>query len=112
VTPANAQEEMRGNPPGPIYPTFFSTGDIKPLFVLGNSNIPPFGFTYPAIPAGQLDAHGGIVGLQPGIGAIDPNLLTPVLYNFTANVERKVGRDTVASVGYTGARGRDLLAGG
>jgi hypothetical protein len=112
VTPANAQEEFRGNPPGPIYPTFFSTGDIKPLFVLGNSNTPPFGFTYPAIPGGQLDAHGGIVGLQPPIGAIDPNLLTPVSYNFTATVERKIVRDTVASVGYTGARGRNLLSGG
>ena len=112
VTPANAQEEFRGNPPGPIYPTFFSTGAIPPLFVLGNSNKPPFGFTYPTVAGGQLDAHGGIVGLQPGIGAIDPNLLTPVSYNFTANVERRVVKDTVVSVGYSGARGRDLLAGG
>jgi hypothetical protein len=80
--------------------------------VLGTSNTPPFGFTYPAVPGGQLDAHGGVVGLQPGIGAIDPNLLTPVLYNFSANVDRKVARDTVVSVGYSGARGRDLLAGG
>ncbi|MDE3167775.1 MAG: TonB-dependent receptor, partial [Acidobacteriota bacterium] len=112
VTPANAQEEFRGNPPGPIYPTFFSSGTIQPLFVLGNSNTPPFGFTYPAIAGGQLDAHGGVVGLQPGIGAIDPNLLTPVLYNFTANVERRIVNDTVVSVGYSGSRGRDLLSGG
>jgi carboxypeptidase family protein/TonB-dependent receptor-like protein len=112
VTPANAQEELRGNPPGPIYPTFFGTGTPPPLFVLGNSNVPPFGFTYPTVAGGQLDAHGGIVGLQPGIGAIDPNLLTPVSYNFSANVDRKVARDIVASVGYSGARGRDLLAGG
>ena len=28
------------------------------------------------------------------IGAIDPNLLTPVFYNFSANVERKIARDT------------------
>ena len=112
VTPANAQEEFRGSPPGPIYPTFFSNGAIQPLFVLGNSNIPPFGFTYPVVPGGQLDSHGGIVGLQPGIGAIDPDLLTPVLYNFSVNVERKLIRDTVAAIGYSGARGRNLLAGG
>jgi hypothetical protein len=112
VTPANAQEEFRGNPPGPIYPTFFSNGAIQPLFVLGNSNTPPFGFTYPAVPGGQLDAHGGVVGLAPGIGAIDPNLLTPVSYNFTGSVERKIVRDTVVSIGYTGGRGRDLLSGG
>lgn len=112
VTPANAQEELRGNPPGPIYPTFYSTGTPPPLFVLGTSNVPPFGFTYPAVAGGQLDAHGGIVGLQPAIGAIDPNLLTPVSYNFTGNLERKITHDTVLSIGYSGARGRDLLAGG
>lgn len=112
VTPANAQEEFRGNPPGPIYPTFFSTGAIQPLFVLGNSNVPPFGFTYPAVPGGQLDAHGGVVGLQPGIGAIDPNLLTPVSYNFTGNLERRITNDIVAMAGYSGARGRNLLSGG
>jgi hypothetical protein len=112
VTPANAQEEFRGNPPGPIYPTFFSTGTIQPLFVLGNSNTPPFGFTYPAIPAGQLDAHGGVVGLQPAIGAIDPHLLTPVSYDYTATLERKILKDTTVSIGYSGALGRDLLSGG
>jgi hypothetical protein len=113
VTPANAQEEMRGNPPGPIYPTFFSGGTgIQPLFVLGNSNKPPFGFTYPAIPAGQLDAHGGVVGLQPGIGAIDPDLLTPVSYNYNVAVERTIVKDTVVSAAYAGAIGRDLLSGG
>jgi len=113
VTPANAQEEFRGNPPGPIYPTFFSGGTgPQPLFVLGTGNTPPFGFTYPAIPGGQLDAHGGIVGLQPPIGAIDPNLLTPVLYNYNAAVERTILKDTVVSVGYSGALGRNLLSGG
>ncbi len=112
VTPANAQEEFRGNPPGPIYPTFSAGGAIPPLFVLGNSNTPPFGFTYPAVQGQPLDAHGGVVGLQPGIGAIDPNLLTPILYSFTANVERRLTRDTVVMAGYSGSRGRDLLAGG
>jgi len=112
VTPANAQEEFRGNPPGPIYPTFFANGSIPPLFVLGSSNTPPFGFTYPKIPAGQIDSHGGVVGLQPAIGAIDPNLLTPVSYNFNAAVERRLTHDAVASIAYSGARSRDLLSGG
>ncbi len=112
VTPANSQEEMRGSPPGPIYPTFFATSTPAPLFVLGNSNVPPFGFTYPVIAGGQLDAHGGIVGLSPGIGAIDPNLKTPILYTFSANVDRKIVKDTVVSLGYSGSRGRDLLSGG
>jgi len=112
VTPANSQEELRGNPPGPIYPTLYATSNPPPLFVLGNSETPPFGFTYPAIAGGQLDAAGGIVGLSPPIGAIDTNLKTPVLYNFTANVDRRIAKDTVISVGYNGSRGRDLLSGG
>jgi len=112
VTPANAQEEFRGNPPGPIYPTFFNNGAIPPLFVLGSTNTPPFGFTYPVVPPGQLDSHGGVLGLQPAIGAVDPNLKTPVSYNFTGTVERKLTRDTVVSIGYTGAVSRDLLSGG
>jgi Carboxypeptidase regulatory-like domain len=112
VTPANAQEEMRGSPPGPIYPTFFSTSNPAPLFVLGNSEAPPFGFTYPVIAGGQLDAAGGIVGLSPAIGAIDPNLKTPILYTVSANVDRKIAKDTVLSLGYSGSRGRELLSGG
>jgi hypothetical protein len=112
VTPANAQEEFRGNPPGPIYPTFFAGGTPAPLFVLGTSDKPPFGFTYPAIPPGKLDAHGGLTGLQFGVGAINPDLKTPIAYNYTINVERRVAKDMVAVAGYSGSRGTNLLSGG
>lgn len=112
VTPANAQEEFRGNPPGPIYPTFFAGGTPAPLFVLGTSDKPPFGFTYPVLPPGRLDAHGGLAGLQFGVGAINADLKTPVAYNYTVNVERRVGKDVVAVAGYSGSRGTNLLSGG
>jgi hypothetical protein len=112
VTPANAQEEFRGNPPGPIYPTFFAGGTPPPLFVLGTSDKPPFGFTYPTLPPGQLDAHGGLTGLQFGVGAINPSLKTPIAYNYTINVERTIAKDVVAVAGYSGSRGTNLLSGG
>lgn len=112
VTPANAQEEFRGNPPGPIYPTFFAGSSPAPLFVLGTSDKPPFGFTYPALSPRQLDAHGGIVGLQFGVGSINPDLKTPVAYNYTFNLERKISKDLVAVVGYSGSRATNLLSGG
>ena len=112
VTPANAQEEFRGNPPGPIYPTFYAGSTPAPLFVLGTSDKPPFGFTYPALAPGALDAHGGLTGLQFGVGAINPNMKTPIAYNYTINVERRIAKDMVAVAGYSGSRATDLLAGG
>ncbi|MGH9404462.1 MAG: TonB-dependent receptor domain-containing protein [Terriglobia bacterium] len=111
-TQANVQEEFRGNPPGPIYPTFFTGTATPPLFALGTSNTYPFGYTYPTFPAGQLDAHGGIVGLNEGIGSINPNLLSPVAYIVAATLERRIGANVVASVGYSGSRADDLLSGG
>jgi hypothetical protein len=112
VTPANAQEEFRGNPPGPIYPTFYAGSTPPPLFVLGTTQTAPFGFTYPTLPARTLDAHGGLTGLQFGVGAINPELRTPVAYTYTVNVERKVTRDIVGFIGYSGTRGTDLMSGG
>jgi hypothetical protein len=112
-TLANLQEEYRGNPPGPIYPTFLAGSANPPLLSLGTNNTkPPFGFTYPAIPAGQLDAHGGIVGLQPAIGGIDPNLTSPIAYNYSATLERRLGSALVVGVGYSGTHATDLLSGG
>ena len=35
-----------------------------------------------------------------------------MLYNFTGNLDRKVFKDTVVSIGYSGSRGRDMLSGG
>jgi len=115
VTPANAQEEFRGNPPGPIYPTFYSNkpGTPAPLLTLGTNNTtPPFGFTYPVISGYTIDSHGGIVGLSPSIGAIDPNLTEPIVYVYSGSVERKLGSALLASGSYSGSQGRSMLAGG
>lgn len=111
-TPANVQEEFRGNPPGAIYPTFFAGKTPAPLFVLGTSNTPPFGFSYPALQGRPLNAQGGITGLQFGIGGIDPNLKSPVTYIYSAQLEHPFSRSIVASFGYSGARSHNLMSGG
>lgn len=111
-TLANVQEQYRGNPPGPIYPTFYQGQSPAPLFVLGNSNKPPFGFAYPAVPPVGLNSQGGLTGLQFGIGGIDPNLRTPVTYTYSAQLEHQLIRNFVASVGYSGAHATDQLSGG
>ena len=111
-TMANVQEQYRGNPPGPIFPTFYRNTEYAPLFVLGTDNKPPFGYVYPTLPARSLNAQGGITGLQFGIGGIDPNLKTPVAYIYSAQLEHPLNRNFVASVGYSGSRAHNQLSGG
>jgi hypothetical protein len=111
-TLANLQEQFRGNPPGPIFPTFYGGQSPAPVFVLGTSNNPPFGYTYPTFPPKQLDSKGGLQGLQFNIGGIDPNLVSPVSYIYSAGMEHALPRNLVASISYSGSTGRNLLSGG
>jgi Carboxypeptidase regulatory-like domain len=112
-TLANTQEEYRGNPPGLIIPTFYSTKGVAPVFSFGaNNTTPPFGYTYPVLPASSLDAHGGLPGLNFTVGAIDPNLKSPIVYNWATTVERRIGRNYSVSAGYSGSRGTGLLSAG
>ena len=111
LTQANVQEEFRGNPPGPITPNFIAGGTstaAPPLFVLGTSNKPPFGFVYPAFTAG-LDKAGGIPGLNFPIGGINPNLKSPRAVIWAATLERRIGRVFTASVGYSGSHTDNLV---
>jgi hypothetical protein len=111
-TLANLQEEYRGNPPGNIFPTFYGGQTPAPIFGLGTSNNQPFGFTYPTLPARPLNAQGGINGLQFNIGAIDPDLDSPVTYTYSGSVDRRLGSHLVASAIYSGAISHKLLSGG
>ncbi|MBV9157101.1 MAG: carboxypeptidase regulatory-like domain-containing protein, partial [Acidobacteriaceae bacterium] len=111
LTQANVQEEFRGNPPGPITPTFIAGGTATagpPLFVLGSSSKPPFGFAYPSFTAG-LDAAGGVPGLNFPIGGINPNLSSPRAAIWSVTVERKIENNFVASAGYSGSHSWNLV---
>lgn len=120
LTPANVQEEFRGNPPGLIMPTFFAgTGENSPVFVQGSGSKPPFGFTYPPLAGSAicptapcLDSKGGIPGASPGIGGINPDLKSPEAYIFSATLERKIGNNFVASVIYSGSHSSNLIGAG
>ena len=115
-TPANVQEEMRGNPPGGIYPTFYGADtnlEHRPVFSLGSGNAPPFGFSYPTLTPTTLNSHGGFSnGLVVGIGAIDPNLVSPVAYIYSAQMTHPISRAIVASLGYSGSHAEKLMSGG
>jgi len=122
LTSANVQEEFRGSPPGPIVPTFTAGTATPPVFVLGTGGKPPFGFTYPALagspicrtlgPSGCLNSQGGIVGGNFGIGAINPNLKSPRADIWSLTLERKIGANYSAAMGYSGSHGYHLVGGG
>jgi hypothetical protein len=121
LTPANIQEEFRGNPPGLILPTFFAANAPanRPVFIQGTSDKPPFGFVFPQLagttlcPAAPcLDAAGGIPGAGLTIGGIDPNIASPTAYIYAATLEHRLGRYLVASVLYSGSHTANLVGGG
>jgi hypothetical protein len=115
LTSANIQEEFRGNPPGPVQPTFLPNGvpgvSDPLIFGLGTSNKPPFGFPTPGFTAG-LNAQGGITGLNFGIGGINPNITSPAAAVWSGTVERSFFRNFAASVGYTGSHSYNLVGAG
>src|SRR5450755_1678475 len=101
LTSANVQEEFRGSPPGEVAPNFIAGGTATaqaPIFQLGSSSKPPFGFTFPTF-TGGLNAQGGVVGASFGIGGINPLLKSPVADVWSLGVERKILSKFAASVG-------------
>ncbi|HMI53640.1 MAG TPA: TonB-dependent receptor [Candidatus Saccharimonadales bacterium] len=116
LTPANIQEEFRGNPPGLILPTFFAGSATPPIFSQGTSDVPPFGFNFPPLGGSALcptvpclDDQGGIVGAGLAIGGIDPNIVSPTAYNYAATLEHRIGGHLVASILYSGSHDSNLV---
>jgi hypothetical protein len=124
LTQANVQEEFRGSPPGEVAPTFVAGGTASaqaPIFVLGTGNKPPFGFTFPTFgpgtgstpqSGGGLNAQGGVVGASFAIGGINPLLKSPKSDIWSLTLERKLGANFAASVGYNGSHSYNIVANG
>ncbi|HEV2276662.1 MAG TPA: carboxypeptidase regulatory-like domain-containing protein [Acidobacteriaceae bacterium] len=111
LTSANVQEEFRGSPPGLVEPVFFAGTANPPIFVLGNSSKPPFGFVFPTFPGG-LNAQGGVVGANFSIGGIDPHLKSPMVDIWSISVQRKLTSVFAASVGYNGSHSYNIVGNG
>lgn len=107
----NALGNQSFNPPSFVVPTFLTGTTTAPVFGEGTSNTYPFGFPYPSISAIGLDAHGGLVGEQIGVGAMDPNTSAPNTYNYTVNLEHPLTSNLIATVGYSGSHSNNLLVG-
>jgi hypothetical protein len=114
LTQANVQEEFRGSPPGEVNPTFVAGGTLTaqaPIFVLGNSSKPPFGFSFPTF-VGGLNAQGGVPGTEFTIGGINPHLKSPKSDIWSLTLERKLGNKFAASVGYNGSHSYNIVGNG
>lgn len=109
VTLGNVQNEF-ANPPAPAGVTFQSnTSGTAPVYSVGTSDTWPFGFTYPTLPAGSLNSQGGITGQQVNIAGNDPNLRASNTMNYTATLERGLGRNFSVAAGYAGAHSNNLF---
>jgi carboxypeptidase family protein/TonB-dependent receptor-like protein len=92
------------NPPSFLQPTFIRGTATPPIFALGASDKYPFGYPYPPIPGGSLDSHGGLAGVQSGVGGIDSNLKMPDTYNMNIGFEKALNSHMVVSASFVGSR--------
>ncbi|MBV9613647.1 MAG: carboxypeptidase regulatory-like domain-containing protein, partial [Acidobacteriaceae bacterium] len=106
-----AVDEMRNNPPGVISPMFYSTGGIPPVFALANSATYPFGYPLPTIPAGSLNAAGGLSGVQAAVWGLARNMTAPVAVNYVIGVEHQLAWGLVAGGSYSGSKSYNGLTG-
>ncbi|MGA3034390.1 MAG: carboxypeptidase-like regulatory domain-containing protein [Terracidiphilus sp.] len=112
-TLGNAENGLKGNPPGYIVPTFYNNGSTAaPIFGYGTQNKVPFGFPAPAFVGQALDAKGGIAGAQNGVGGTDPQMTAPDALDWSAGLEHQLTPNVVASVGYEGSHGYNLISAG
>ena len=112
-TLGNAENGLKGNPPGFVVPTFYNNGSTAaPIFSYGTQNHYPFGFQYPAFVGQPLDAHGGIAGSQISVGGTAVDLSSPNTLNWSGALERQVTNDITASVGYSGSHSSNIVVGG
>jgi len=112
ITLGETVDRMNNNPPNFLFPNTGVNLPLKPIaYQLGSSNEFPFGFNRPALTASTLDARGGIVGLQTGVGGVDPNLKPPKTLNYLVGVEREIWGRTVVGINYSGSRTWDSIVG-
>ena len=121
LTQANVQEEFRGSPPGEVLPTF-SRAERRPrrlpFLFWETADKPPFGFTFP--PSGRngrpqsaaINAQGGVLGTSFAIGGINPLLKSPKSDIWSATLERRLGNNFAASVGYSGSHSYNIVDNG
>ncbi|MFQ5968154.1 MAG: TonB-dependent receptor domain-containing protein [Acidimicrobiia bacterium] len=111
--PLGEANRIRGNPPG-LVGLSSRRGDPsspEPIFSIGTSTSFPFGWVLPQFATLELDERGGILGARSSVGGIDRHIEPSDTYNFMIGVERRLPRDLVLGVMYSGSRTRNGIVG-
>ncbi len=105
-------DQMRNNAPTANGETFTAGGTgVQPLFAVAQNPTYPFNYPLPVIPAGQLNAQGGLAGAPGAVTALDRNMKAPYAVNYVIGIERQLAWKLVAGANYSGSRGYDQLSG-
>ncbi|MGB6472730.1 MAG: carboxypeptidase regulatory-like domain-containing protein [Candidatus Sulfotelmatobacter sp.] len=113
-------DQTRNNPPGVLSETFTDVAPTvngvpgQPLgnyFAIAPSGSYPWGFVLPPIPAGSLNAAGGIAGVPTNVDSLDRNMKAPLAVNYVIGVERQLPGNLVAGANYSGSRSYNGLTG-
>lgn len=106
---------LRSNLPAFYLPTFFSNKGVAPVFALGENSTYPYNYPIPTLSPITLDSHGGIPPSSgfpaANIGGTDPNLKEPRIFNYTAGVERALGKRFSVGGNYAASRAVYLAEG-
>jgi hypothetical protein len=113
-------DQTRNNPPGVLSETFTDVSPTvngvpgQPLgnyFAIAPSGSYPWGFVLPPIPAGSLNAAGGIAGVPTNVDSLDRNMKAPLAVNYVIGVEHQLPGRLVAGANYSGSRSFNALTG-
>ena len=108
-------DQTRNNPPGVLSETFTNVApNGQPLgnyFSIAPSGNYPWGFVLPSIPAGSLNAAGGIAGLPTNVDSLDRNMKAPMAVNYVIGMEHQLPANLVAGINYSGSRSFNGLTG-
>jgi hypothetical protein len=80
-------------------------------FSIAPSGSYPWGFVLPPIPAGALNAAGGIVGVPTNVDSLDRNMKAPLAVNYVIGFEHQLPGNLVAGANYSGSRSYNGLTG-
>ncbi len=111
VTLGQVVDGLRGNPPGWVFPYFSPTQPIQAKLSLGNSQVAPYGYVYPTLPATGLDSRGGLPGAGAGVTGIDPNVRIPKTLNYTLGITSELPGHFVVGINGVGSSAYDQLSG-
>jgi hypothetical protein len=102
-------DTTRNNPPylAAITASTFNPSGPQPIYVLGTTNSPPYGFVLPGVQAGLNPANGPICCLS-SIGGADQGIRYAYAQNWFFGIQVSPAHDTVIEADYMGSVGRHL----